>query len=299
MLQTSSPTLLYDLGSSMNAVTTSGSGRESFLSNLQSGTGNFSTSSTTGFPEQRSIEALFHYVDRTSDQGIVPNNLLFHLYLEIAARYSNTISLQPWDFGLTRMSGILYHRPGVDISTLLGIQNNHPLQSPPFEIIRWIRTKTGLSQDRIARLSGVTRQTLYNWEKGDPILDHNRQRLLQVKDVLERAISRHPTPTSLATWLDTPRGAEGYTPAQLLEKNEIGKARLFAISNPSTHLKRAQPWVRRSIPEAFKSGEEHYDEALPPEYAGDPTSLEDDEGIEDLTNLENDEDYDGGSNAIS
>lgn len=197
---------------------------------------------------------------------------------------------QSWQSQSSRVGGIPYHRVGVDVSTLLERQDSNSPQLSQIETIRWIRTKTGLSQDRIARLAGVTRQTLYNWEKGEPILDHNRQRLLQIKDVLERGSSQYPTPILLVTWLDTPRGAEGYTPAQLLERNEIDKARLFAISSPSPRLKRAQSWVRRSVPEVFKPGEEHYDEALSP--------LEDDEFIEDLASLEND-DYDGGTSIIS
>lgn len=76
-------------------------------------------------------------------------------------------------------------------------------------------------------------------------------------------MAQHSTLEELAVWLETPRGAEGFTPAELLERNEIGKARLYAISNPPSRLKRALPWVRRSVPEMFRAGEEHYDENLP------------------------------------
>ncbi len=299
MSQTSSPTLRYDLVSSINGLT-SGGNRERFVSTIQPGIREISPffSSTESFPEQSFAQFLFHLMDRTSDQGISLDSLLSLLYLEVASSYSNNMLFQLWNFEFVRGDRIPYYRSGVDVSILLGKQNSSPPQLPQVEIIRWIRTKTGLSQERIAQLVGVTRQTLHNWEKGELILDHNRQRLLQVKDVLERAASQHPTPASLATWLDTPRGAEGYTPAQLLERNEIGKARLFAISNPSPRLRRAQPWIRRSIPETFKPGEEHYDEALPPEYARDSTTLEDDEVIEELTNLENDIGYNGGSSTI-
>jgi transcriptional regulator with XRE-family HTH domain len=293
MSQTSSPTLRYDLVGSMHDEMTSGGGREGFISQFQPDTRKFSTffSPLEKFSEQSFTQLPFQSMDYISNQGILSDSLLYRLYLEITASYSNNILFQSWQSQSSRVGGIPYHRVGVDVSTLLERQGSNSPQLPQFEIIRWIRTKTGLSQDRIARLAGVTRQTLYNWEKGEPIVDHNRQRLLQVKDVLERASSQHPTPISLVTWLDTPRGAEGYTPAQLLESNEIDKARLFAISSPSPRLKRAQSWVRHSVPEAFKSGEEHYDEALPP--------LEDDEFIEDLTSLENDVLYDGGNSIIS
>jgi DNA-binding transcriptional regulator YiaG len=281
MSQTSSPTLRYDLVGSMHEVT-SGGGREGFIFQFQPDTRKFSTffSSPEKFLEQSFTPLPFQSMDYISNQGILSDSLLYRLYLEITASYSKNILFQSWQSQSSRIGGIPYHRVGVDVSTLLERQDSNSPQLPQFEIIRWIRTKTSLPQDRIARLAGVTRQTLYNWEKGEPILDHNRQRLLQIKDVLERASSQHPTPISLVTWLDTPRGAEGYTPAQLLERNEIDKARLFAISSPSPHLKRAQSWVRRSVPEAFKPGEEHYNEALPP--------LEEDGFIEDLTSLEND-----------
>ena len=137
--------------------------------------------------------------------------------------------------------------------------------APHLEAIQWIKKATGLTQDRIGRLIGVTRQTINNWENGVPIADINRRRLFAVRDVLERAALRHSTPAQLVAWLDTPRGTDGHTPAELLEMNEINRARLLAVSSPSPHLVRAPAWVKRPVPEAFRAGAERRQVALPPD----------------------------------
>ena len=137
--------------------------------------------------------------------------------------------------------------------------------SPPhLNAIRWIKAATGLSQERIGRLIGVTRQTINRWENGEPITDANRRRLFEVRDVLERAARRYNTADKLVEWLDTPRGAGGHTPAELLEAEEIDRARLFAVSTPSPGLAPVPEWVHRPIPEAFRAGAEHRQEAVPP-----------------------------------
>lgn len=137
--------------------------------------------------------------------------------------------------------------------------------SPPhLNAIRWIKAATGLSQERIGRLIGVTRQTINRWENGEPITDANRRRLFAVREVLERAAQRHETPGKLAEWLDTPRGIDRRTPAELFEAEEIDRARYLAVSMPSPDLVPPPLWVRQPIPEAFRKGAEHRQEALPP-----------------------------------
>jgi DNA-binding XRE family transcriptional regulator len=133
---------------------------------------------------------------------------------------------------------------------------------PHLDAIRWIKETAGLSQERIGQLVNVTRQTIINWEKGESITDAHQQKLLAVRDVLERATRLYPTQAQLKAWLDTPRGVDGRTPAQLLEANEINRARLLAVSSPSPHLVRAPAWVKRKIPEKFLAGAERRQEAL-------------------------------------
>jgi len=136
---------------------------------------------------------------------------------------------------------------------------------PHLEAIQWIKNATGLSQTRIGQLIGVTRQTIDEWKKkGTPISGPNRQRLFAVREVLERAASRHKTKELLVAWLDTPAGADGRTPAQHLAENEINRARLLAVTSPSPRLVPPPAWANRPIPEKFRKGAERRQEALPP-----------------------------------
>lgn len=141
--------------------------------------------------------------------------------------------------------------------------NVHPQNLPHLEAIEWMKANTCLTQERIGDLLGVSRQTMNRWENGEQIKDVNRQRIYAVRDVLERAARRHSTPEQLTAWLDTPRGADGRTPAELLANNEINRARLLAVSSPSPRLVRASAWVKQPIPEAFHAGAEHRQEAIP------------------------------------
>jgi DNA-binding transcriptional regulator YiaG len=146
--------------------------------------------------------------------------------------------------------------------------------APYLEAIQWIKETTGLSQKRIGQLLNVTRQTINNWERGMPIIDVHRQRILAVRDVLERAAYRHPTPELLVTWLDTPRRSDGRTPAKLLEMNEINQARLLAISSPSSKVVRPPQWVNTVIPEGFRAGAERRQEAVASEQDDEMSDAE-------------------------
>lgn len=157
------------------------------------------------------------------------------------------------------------------------IPNDHPQNLPHLEAIEWMKANTCLKQERIGDLLGVSRQTINRWENREQIKDANRQRIYAVRDVLERAARRHSTPELLTAWLDTPRGADGRTPAELLANNEINRARLLAVSSPSPHLVRAPAWVKQSIPEAFRAGAEHRQEAIPPGVDDELSRLIDDE----------------------
>jgi hypothetical protein len=135
---------------------------------------------------------------------------------------------------------------------------------PHQEAVEWIKTATGLSWERVGRLVGVTRQAVNAWKQGRPIADDHRRRLFEVRDVLERAAKRNPEPGGLAAWLDTPRGADARTPANLLEAGEVAKARLLALSSPSRGVKAPPEWARRGAREAYLNSRERV-RALPPE----------------------------------
>lgn len=152
----------------------------------------------------------------------------------------------------------------------------------PLDAIHWIERMTGLNQDRIGRLIGVSRQAINGWKRGRRIADDNRQRIFAVRDVLKRALTNHPTKELLTAWLDTPRGADGRTPAQLIEANEINRARLLAISSPSPRLARAPSWVNRPVPDAFRARAERRQEAWSPDIDNGLSALIESE--EDDTN---------------
>ena len=120
----------------------------------------------------------------------------------------------------------------------------------------WVKRATGFSEDRIARLVGVSRQAINNWRRGEPIADANRRRILATRDVLERALARLGTSDLLLAWLDTPRGADCHTPADFLEDNQIDRVRLLALSSPSPGVKPPAVWANRPVHSAFRAGAE-------------------------------------------
>lgn len=138
------------------------------------------------------------------------------------------------------------------------------VEQPHQEAVDWIKAATGLSWERVGRLVGVSRQTVSAWRRGEPIADDHRRRLLEVRDVLERAAKRNPRPGGLAAWLDTPRGKDARTPADLLEAGEVGKARLLALASPSSGVKAPPEWARQGAREAYLNSRERV-RALPPE----------------------------------
>ena len=81
----------------------------------------------------------------------------------------------------------------------------------------------------------------------------SHQQLFAIREVLEYAASRHKTKELLVAWLDTPAGANGRTPAQLLAENEINRARLLAVSSPSPRLVPPPALVNRPVPKGSRA----------------------------------------------
>jgi hypothetical protein len=126
----------------------------------------------------------------------------------------------------------------------------------PIQELRWMETATGLPKERIGRLVRASRPTLDAWQRGGPIRDSNRRRLLAVHAVLQLAWQRAPSQSALAAWLDTPRGTDGVTPTEMIERGELGRARLSALGNIPSELKPPPAWVGEAIPEAFQGWRE-------------------------------------------
>lgn len=154
-------------------------------------------------------------------------------------------------------------------------------EAPFLQALDWIQQTTGLADERIARLLGVSRQALHGWRRAAPMSAPHRQRLLAVRELLQRAARRHATPEQLVAWLKMPRGADGRTPAELIESGELDRARLYAISDPEHRLVRPPAWVRSRIPEAFRAGAEHRQEPVAPEPEDVVGLLADDDPPED------------------
>lgn len=154
-------------------------------------------------------------------------------------------------------------------------------QAPHLVALAWIEQATRLPLERIAPLLGIKRQTLYAWKNGAQIRSANQQRLFAVLDVLKRAAVRHPTAELLVAWLDMPRGADGQTPAQLLEAGNIDRARLLAISKPISELLGASAWIHEPVAEAFQSVQEWLVEAQPADNDAELAALWDEGDDED------------------
>ena len=134
---------------------------------------------------------------------------------------------------------------------------------PHAESVRWLRDATGLPLARIGRLIGVSRMTLNSWTRGGAITDSNRRRVLAIRQIVELATRRHQGPSRIAAWLDTPRGASGQTPFDLLVAGDLDQARYLAVSEPSPNLSRAPSWAYRPLRRDEEARGEHVGEALP------------------------------------
>lgn len=131
------------------------------------------------------------------------------------------------------------------------------------DIVQWIKYVTGYSAERVGRLLNVSRMTLNLWERGNAISDENRRRMLAVRDVLARALRRHPTQQELVLWLDSPQGTNGHTVSQLLEAGEMARARYLAAASPSQLVAPPPAWSNRPVPERFRVGAERLPKASP------------------------------------
>jgi DNA-binding transcriptional regulator YiaG len=147
---------------------------------------------------------------------------------------------------LRRVSQIADYLPthSLDPSTII---------EPHSAAVAYLRAATQLSGQRIGELVGVSRQTIHNWEQGLPIAATKRIHLLAVRDVIERATLQHSTVVQLAAWLDTPRGSDGRTPAQLLAAGDYDRARLLAVTTPTPGVLPPPPEADRPVPPAFRA----------------------------------------------
>ncbi len=142
-------------------------------------------------------------------------------------------------------------------------QPSLPSTSSVEEMLEWIRSATGMPRERIAQILGVSRQALYLWEHGGAVSSERYRIIIGVKDVLGRASVHYRTPDALRIWLETPTGSEGLSPAQLLEGDEMDRARALAMSTPSPVVQFG--FAKRPVAEAFRLSSERESAAVPPD----------------------------------
>lgn len=118
-------------------------------------------------------------------------------------------------------------------------------QLPPHSrAITWIHHATGMSEQRLADLIGVSRMTIRSWKAGGVVRSHGHEaRIFQIKDVLDRAQRNHPNMDELSSWLVTPSLVDGTTPEELLKQGNYDKARALALLTNS-HVSPTPHWAR-------------------------------------------------------
>jgi DNA-binding transcriptional regulator YiaG len=126
-----------------------------------------------------------------------------------------------------------------------------PTDLPHKWALQWIKEATGLSDQRIGKLLGVSRESVCNWNDGLSIKEVHRRHLLETKDILQRAARMHPGRDGLITWLNTPDEEEGMSPARLLEQGHFDRARLLAVLSPTTVMPTPE-WAKHSVPAVWR-----------------------------------------------
>lgn len=114
------------------------------------------------------------------------------------------------------------------------------------DAVEWMVDVAGLSAGNVADLVGVHRVRVQQWKQGAPIRGANLERILEIKDILQRAMRSHGTQNELRGWMLTPDGHEGVSPAQLLKRGEYARARSLSLMAPSTTAP-LPDWAQRAV----------------------------------------------------
>jgi DNA-binding transcriptional regulator YiaG len=83
-----------------------------------------------------------------------------------------------------------------------------------------VRTRLGLSQPELARITGYSVRAIAGWEGGKPLSEAARQRVVETER-LRQALAEIIPANKLGEWMRTPNPAfEGQTPIQVIERGE-------------------------------------------------------------------------------
>ena len=175
----------------------------------------------------------------------------------------------------TAVGRVLLRQSIVQIAVMVEATTVEP--QPHSDAVQWIKEATRLPMNRIAELLGVSRPTVYAWLNNGEITDVNRRRLLTIWEVLERAQRLHRSPAELTAWLESPRTEEGHTPFYLLANGDFNRARLLALSTPSSRVKAPPSWTTQAPLLRQRVRPEYVGEALPPDDDDELAKLLNDE----------------------
>lgn len=145
--------------------------------------------------------------------------------------------------------------------------NPMPLEANPLPVltptpasatISQIVELSGMSRGEVAaKLLGVSRQSLWNWDTDGNIASKNLEKLTTILAILEAAAKSQrgaPDTKDLRWWLFTPRGESEVTPQELILNGEFSRARLLALTEA--------PRKRASSPEWLKGGSSSADSEM-------------------------------------
>lgn len=90
--------------------------------------------------------------------------------------------------------------------------------------VRGLRSGSGLSREKFARLTGFSVRALASWESGaQKPGEQARLRLVEMKRLLT-ALATVVRSTAIADWLDTPNPAfDGLKPIEVVERGQIDR----------------------------------------------------------------------------
>ncbi|MBI3970905.1 MAG: hypothetical protein HY332_06410 [Chloroflexi bacterium] len=138
-----------------------------------------------------------------------------------------------------------------------------PQFTPQAEAMSRLRG-AGLKVEQLMRVMGVSRQTIYNWGKGARIDSQHLERLMRVREIVERARRHYAMPEDLESWLVTPQDRDGVSPLDLMAAGDFARARFFAISAPATRVRPIEALRDRPVAEKFRREREIRFRAEPP-----------------------------------
>jgi hypothetical protein len=109
-----------------------------------------------------------------------------------------------------------------------------------------IESKIALPNSEIAeRLFDVTYQAYCRWKNSTARPNStNFERIIQVRDIIDRAESRHKSQDALTAWLLTPAGTRALSPLDLIRRGEYKTARFLAASHSRERRRPEASWLK-------------------------------------------------------